>query len=151
MASGDAEDGDDDDDLMDETVGEGEGEDSVRRAAAAAQINQQEKETEDREFPDEVDTPIDIPAFKRFSRYRSLQNMRNAEWNPKENLPVDYGRIFQVCVNFELHFIVADERDRIGYIFLCVTQHYSLLLVGRFARRSSSRETERARARSSSM
>ncbi len=81
---------------MDEAIDEGEGKDNVRHAAAAAQINQQEKETEDREFPDEVETPIDIPAFKRFARYRSLQNVRNAEWNLKESLPVDYGRIFQV-------------------------------------------------------
>ncbi len=60
------------------------------------EIMLKEKETEDREFPDEVETPIDIPAFKRFARFRSLQNMRNSEWNPKESLPLDYGRIFQV-------------------------------------------------------
>ncbi len=79
---------------MDDDGANGEGYDNVKHTITT---QMKEKETDDREFPDEVETPIDIPAFKRFARYRSLQNMRNAEWNPKESLPVDYGRIFQVC------------------------------------------------------
>ncbi len=85
---------------MDDGGANGEGDNNVKRTTTTTQMK--EKETDDREFPDEVETPIDIPASKRFARYRSLQNMRNAEWNPKESLPVDYGRIFQVCEIEEL-------------------------------------------------
>ena len=50
---------------------------------------------EDDEFPDEMDTPEDVAARVRFARYRSLQSFRTSPWHPKENLPADYGRIYQ--------------------------------------------------------
>lgn len=64
-------------------------------------------ESEDVEFPDEVDTPTDAPARIRFQkwvgshiftegfRYRGLKSFRSSPWNPKENLPAEYGKIFQ--------------------------------------------------------
>jgi len=52
-------------------------------------------EKEQEQFPDEIDTPLDQPARVRFQRYRGLKNFRTSEWNPKENLPPDFSRIFQ--------------------------------------------------------
>jgi pre-rRNA-processing protein TSR1 len=50
---------------------------------------------DDEVFPDEMDTPVDVSARKRFARYRALQSFRSSPWHPKENLPRDYSRIFQ--------------------------------------------------------
>lgn len=49
----------------------------------------------DAQFPDEMDTPVDVKARERFARYRALQSFRASPWHPKENLPVDYSRIYQ--------------------------------------------------------
>lgn len=53
-------------------------------------------EDEDVRFPDEVNTPADRSARERFARFRALKSFRTSPWDPKESLPKDYARIFQV-------------------------------------------------------
>ena len=63
--------------------------------AEAEELKKMKEARENQLFPDEVDTPMDVPARIRFARYRGLQSFSHSDWDPKENLPSDYSRIFQ--------------------------------------------------------
>ncbi|KAF9236639.1 ribosome biogenesis protein tsr1 [Melanogaster broomeanus] len=57
--------------------------------------NRAKEERDAQTFPDEIDTPRDTPGHTRFARYRGLQSFRTSPWDPYENLPKDYARIFE--------------------------------------------------------
>ncbi|KAL0956841.1 hypothetical protein HGRIS_002954 [Hohenbuehelia grisea] len=57
--------------------------------------NREREEQDDLAFPDELDTPKDVPARTRFQRFRGLRSFRTSPWDAYENLPRDYARIFQ--------------------------------------------------------
>lgn len=50
---------------------------------------------EDMDFPDEVDTPLDVEARKRFIKYRGIKSIKNCNWDPYENLPAEYSKIWR--------------------------------------------------------
>ncbi|KAG7446542.1 ribosome biogenesis protein tsr1 [Guyanagaster necrorhizus] len=57
--------------------------------------NREREEENDLSFPDELDTPQDVSAQTRFQRFRGMRSFRTSPWDPFENLPRDYARIFQ--------------------------------------------------------
>jgi len=93
------EDVDNDTDAMTEAMTEaGDDDYDAKHVNFAAEVDELEalkKAREDCEFPDEVDTPMDVAARIRFQKYRGLKSFKSSVWDPKENLPLDYARIFQ--------------------------------------------------------
>jgi pre-rRNA-processing protein TSR1 len=54
----------------------------------------EERAAEDMDFPDEVDTPF-TDARVRFQKYRAVKNLKHADWDPYENLPEAYSKIWR--------------------------------------------------------
>eukprot|EP00250_Pteridium_aquilinum_P012088 c20503_g1_i1 orf=59-2500(+) len=102
---------DDDDDGQSEMMVE---EESTAESRRAELERLKAAHAADAEFPDEVDTPLDVPARQRFAKYRGLKSLRTSSWDPKESLPQEYGRIFSF-ENFQRTqknvFAKADEVD----------------------------------------
>lgn len=46
------------------------------------------------DFPDEVDTPF-VDAKTRFQNYRGIKSLKNCDWDPFENLPAEYSKIWR--------------------------------------------------------
>lgn len=70
-----------------------EDEEADDKAAAKLKARRSD-ESDELKFPDEVETPIDLPARQRFARYRGLKSFRTSPWDPKEDLPQDYAKVF---------------------------------------------------------
>lgn len=88
--------------IGDEEFTVGGGTVSGKKSVAGSKFNSKgipytlkERQELDEAFPDEMDTPDDVSARVRFARYRALLSFRASPWHPKENLPLDYARIFQ--------------------------------------------------------
>eukprot|EP00891_Asterochloris_glomerata_P005234 jgi/Astpho2/5234/e_gw1.00074.68.1_t len=68
-------------------------EDGDSQLASAAK-KRRRAEQDDIEFPDEMDTPDNVPARQRFARYRGLKSFRASPWDPKQDLPAEYAQTF---------------------------------------------------------
>jgi len=64
---------------------------SERRALVLERQKQQSEETD---FPDEVQVQEDEKARERFARYRALASFRKSHWDPKEHLPDSFASIY---------------------------------------------------------
>ena len=80
--------GGDDDDGAATTVGLQEQQQSATLKAAWRD------QAEDARFPDEMDTPMDLPARLRFSKYRGLKSWRASRWSPADGAPPEFRRVF---------------------------------------------------------
>jgi pre-rRNA-processing protein TSR1 len=56
-------------------------------------VSWRQREDEERDFPDEVDTPEDVPAQVRFANYHPVQPGQS--WDPYQELPLEYARMFR--------------------------------------------------------
>lgn len=85
--------------------------DAAPDAAEVERLRQRRREeTDEVLYPDEVETPLNVPARVRFGRYRGMKSFRTSPWDPKENLPPSYSRIFQLA-----NFRVARRRTQRYY------------------------------------
>ena len=62
--------------------------------------------------PDEVDTPMHLPARQRFAKYRGMKSFLRGQWDSEENLPVEYARIFSLQGYSKIRQGVVNESNQ---------------------------------------
>lgn len=104
------------------------------------EISDEEKQTiefEDRgkdelDFPDEVNTPHDQPARLRFQKYRGLASFRTSEWDPYENLPQTYGKLYEfkepnhIIKKHGLELSKASSKTEAGMIISLIIDNFPI-------------------------
>lgn len=87
----------DEEEAQDKAAKEDEEEDEEERQAAleAYMEEKRERQETDAAFPDEIDVPQNETARARFQKYRGMKNLERAEWDPQEDLPFDYAKIWE--------------------------------------------------------
>ncbi|KAJ7305286.1 hypothetical protein JRQ81_011203 [Phrynocephalus forsythii] len=91
---------------------EQEEEEEEKMEEEEAMLEKYRQQRQEEMFPDEVDTPRDVAARIRFQKYRGLKSFRTSPWDPKENLPRDYARIFQFQNFARMRKHILRQRDR---------------------------------------
>jgi len=79
------------------------------------EIEKFRNERENIKWPDEIEIPHEVEARLRFQRYRGLKSFRTSPWDPKENLPFEYARIFKIS-NFKRTKKVILNEIRDSYV-----------------------------------
>ncbi|GIQ82160.1 hypothetical protein KIPB_004276 [Kipferlia bialata] len=65
------------------------------------------------EFPDEVDTPCDVPVREKFAGYRGLNSFRTSPWiGAKYELPEAYSALYRISHPREVEKVVLEEQAR---------------------------------------
>ena len=87
----------------------------------------------------QMDTPSDMPARTRFGKFRGLRSWRTSAWDPKENLPREYARVFAFqaptraqrrCVLTVLRSVLPDALFPIPFIFRTLPKQPLFLMQG---------------------
>eukprot|EP01087_Luapelamoeba_hula_P000514 TRINITY_DN10392_c0_g1_i3.p1 TRINITY_DN10392_c0_g1~~TRINITY_DN10392_c0_g1_i3.p1 ORF type:complete len:551 (-),score=116.76 TRINITY_DN10392_c0_g1_i3:96-1748(-) len=122
--SGDQSDSEgDSEDMGDEEEEDEDDEDALDIGTEADMVTEEDQQEKDRlraqlkddiEFEDEVEVPANTKGKTRFQKYRGLKSFRLSPWDPKENLPYDYGRIFQFQNFNRTAKRIKEERDGIA-------------------------------------
>lgn len=58
-------------------------------------LNKIKEEKLNEQYPDEIDTPLNVAAKLRFAKYRGLASFHKTKWATNENLPKDYSNIYE--------------------------------------------------------